>query len=163
MGVSALLDVLDEERGVVLRKTLHKSSQYQLVFVYPAQPTVTHLIISSILHRNDLLQALDLRRLRGRRPLDAVPRHERRDRAPELLRRRDGRERRALELPVALLEHRKGREEPRERRQSLRLVQRRTRRRVELRAGGPQHGVPGKGDHGCWIRDQFDSRDRSRL
>lgn len=105
----------------------------------------TYLLVSIILHSNDLLKALNLGRLGSRCTLNTSASQESRYWATELLCSRNCGERRVLQLAIALLEHGEGREEAGERRGS-RLSE--SASGIKLRAGSPQHGVPGDRDHG---------------
>lgn len=67
----------------------------------------TNLVIGPIFHGDNLLNTFHLGGLL-RDTLDVAPRDEGVDRAPQLLSGRDGAQRAHIELPILLLEDRKG-------------------------------------------------------
>lgn len=141
MGVTALLDVLDKKRGVVLRQTLDPDVSIQSASPAPSEAALSYLLIGLTIHSHHFVEALDLRRLSGRGALDGVAGHEGSHGASELLRGGNGGERRALELAITLFEDGEGGEKTGERG----LVQS---PRSKLRADRPQSGGAKHRNHG---------------
>lgn len=104
-----------------------------------------YLLIGIVFHSNHLLKALNLSRLSSRCTLNASASQESRYRTTKLLRSGNCRKRRVLQLSIALFENGEGREQAGERRGSG-LAEGAS--GIKLRAGSPQNGVPGDGNHG---------------
>lgn len=112
MGVTALLDVLNQERSVVLGEALLDKTSCAVLSqpmhkLTTAGRITTNLVVGAVLDGNDLLDTLNLGRLLGN-GLHIAAGDESMDGTTELLGRGNGAEGSRVKLAISLLEDGEG-------------------------------------------------------